>query len=121
MPPSPTGNSAAASSDCDASSPAPPTTTGHDKAAMTTYTVINPATEQPVRRVELNSAEQADAAIERAARAQEPWRAVSPGDRARLLRRFAEQGDAHVGEPAPLATTGPRPPIRPAPRRAGQV
>ena len=88
---------------------------------MTTYTVINPATEQPVRRVELNSAEQADAAIERAARAQESWRAVSPGDRARLLRRFAEQVDAHVDELAALETAGSGHPISAATWEAGQV
>jgi acyl-CoA reductase-like NAD-dependent aldehyde dehydrogenase len=88
---------------------------------MTTYTVINPATEQPVTQVELNSAEQADAAIERAARAQESWRAVSPGDRARLLRRFAEQVDAHVRELAALETAGSGHPISAATWEAGQV
>jgi acyl-CoA reductase-like NAD-dependent aldehyde dehydrogenase len=88
---------------------------------MTTYTVINPATEQPVRRVELNSAEQTDAAIERAASAQESWRAVSPGDRARLLRRFAEQVDAHIGELALLETTGSGHPVGAATWEAGQV
>jgi acyl-CoA reductase-like NAD-dependent aldehyde dehydrogenase len=88
---------------------------------MTTYTVINPATEQPVKQVELNSAEQADAAIERAARAQESWRAVSPGDRARLLRRFAEQVDSHIGELAALETSGSGHPIGAATWEAGQV
>jgi acyl-CoA reductase-like NAD-dependent aldehyde dehydrogenase len=88
---------------------------------MTTYTVINPATEQPVRRIELNSAEQTDAAIERAARAQESWRAVSPGDRARLLHRFAEQVDAHIGELALLETTGSGHPVGAATWEAGQV
>jgi acyl-CoA reductase-like NAD-dependent aldehyde dehydrogenase len=88
---------------------------------MTTYTVINPATEQPVKQVELNSAEQTDAAIERAAKAQESWRAVSPGDRARLLRRFAEQVDSHIGELAALETTGSGHPIGAATWEAGQV
>jgi acyl-CoA reductase-like NAD-dependent aldehyde dehydrogenase len=88
---------------------------------MTTYTVINPATEEPVKRVELNSAEQTDAAIERAAKAQESWRAVAPGDRARLLRRFAEQVDAHIGELAALETTGSGHPIGAATWEAGQV
>jgi len=88
---------------------------------MTAYTVINPATEQPVRRVELNSAEQTDAAIERAARAQESWRAVSPGDRARLLRRFADQVDAHIDELALLETTGSGHPVGAATWEAGQV
>nr|WP_306892683.1 aldehyde dehydrogenase family protein [Spirilliplanes yamanashiensis] len=43
-----------------------------------------------------------DAAIEAAARAFESWRAVAPGDRARLLRRFAAAVDAHVDELAAL-------------------
>jgi acyl-CoA reductase-like NAD-dependent aldehyde dehydrogenase len=88
---------------------------------MTTYTVINPATEQPVRRVELNSAEQTDAAIELAAKAQESWRAVAPGDRARLLRRFAEQVDSHIGELAALEVTGSGHPVGAATWEAGQV
>jgi len=57
---------------------------------MTTHTIINPATELPVRQVELSTVEQTDQAIERAATAQQRWRQVAPGDRARLLRRFAE-------------------------------
>jgi acyl-CoA reductase-like NAD-dependent aldehyde dehydrogenase len=71
---------------------------------MTSYTVINPATEQPVTQVELSTLEQTDAAIQRAASSQETWRAVAPGDRARLLRRFAEQVDSHIGELAALET-----------------
>ena len=62
---------------------------------MTSYTVINPATEQPVTQVRQCTAAEADAAIERAATAAQSWRAVAPADRARLLRRFAEQVDAH--------------------------
>jgi acyl-CoA reductase-like NAD-dependent aldehyde dehydrogenase len=67
-----------------------------------TYQVLNPATEEVVRAVELSSAEQTDAAIERAATAQPGWRAVAPGDRARLLRRYAERVDAHIDELAAL-------------------
>ncbi|MHB1613698.1 MAG: aldehyde dehydrogenase family protein [Actinomycetes bacterium] len=54
------------------------------------HDVVNPATEQVVAQVELLDAAQADRAIERAARAFESWRAVAPGDRARLLRRFSQ-------------------------------
>jgi acyl-CoA reductase-like NAD-dependent aldehyde dehydrogenase len=43
-----------------------------------------------------------DAAIERAARAFPGWRAVAPGDRARLLRRFAVVVDEHLDELADL-------------------
>ena len=47
-------------------------------------------------------AEETDAAIARAAAAAPAWRAVAPGDRARLLRRFAEVVDAHNEELAQL-------------------
>ncbi len=59
-----------------------------------TYDVVNPATEEVVTTVGLTSLEETDAAIERAAAAVPAWRAVAPGDRGRLLRRFAELGDA---------------------------
>jgi acyl-CoA reductase-like NAD-dependent aldehyde dehydrogenase len=51
--------------------------------------VRNPATGEVIATVEGRSAEETDAAIARAADAFGPWRAVAPGDRARLLRRFA--------------------------------
>jgi acyl-CoA reductase-like NAD-dependent aldehyde dehydrogenase len=56
---------------------------------MPGFTVLNPATEQPVATVAQPSAADADAAIERAAAAQAAWWAPAPGDRARLLRGFA--------------------------------
>jgi acyl-CoA reductase-like NAD-dependent aldehyde dehydrogenase len=68
----------------------------------TTHDVINPATEQVVRTVELADGAAADAAIERAARAYETWRHVAPGDRARMLRSFAAVVDDHVEELAQL-------------------
>jgi acyl-CoA reductase-like NAD-dependent aldehyde dehydrogenase len=52
--------------------------------------------------VPATSAEQTDAAIARAHRAYERWRRVAPGDRARLLRRFAAVVDARVEELAEL-------------------
>ncbi|GAB3455539.1 aldehyde dehydrogenase family protein [Actinophytocola sediminis] len=64
--------------------------------------VINPATEQVVASVPPTSAAETDAAIERAHRAWPAWRAVAPGDRARLLRRFAEAVDADVDRLASL-------------------
>jgi len=67
-----------------------------------TYDVINPATEQVVTTVSLLDAEQTDEAIARARAASPAWRAVSPGDRARLLRRFAEVVDTHREELAEL-------------------
>lgn len=61
---------------------------------MTTFDVINPATEELVGAVELATLEQTDAAIARAQAALPAWKAVAPGDRARLLRRFAAAIDA---------------------------
>ncbi|HEV7909329.1 MAG TPA: aldehyde dehydrogenase family protein [Pseudonocardiaceae bacterium] len=68
----------------------------------TTFDVINPATEEVVRTVALTSLEETDAAIARAQAALPAWRAVAPGDRARLLRRFADAVDACVEELAAL-------------------
>jgi len=64
--------------------------------------IINPATEQAVASVDMLSLKEADRAIERAHAASALWRAVTPADRARLLRRFAETVDAHIEELAQL-------------------
>ena len=68
----------------------------------TTHDVINPATEARVATVELTDLAGADAAIARAARAFPAWRDVTPGDRARLLRRFAVVVDEHIEELAQI-------------------
>jgi acyl-CoA reductase-like NAD-dependent aldehyde dehydrogenase len=60
--------------------------------------VINPANEEVVAHVAGSTPDETDAAIERAARAFPAWRAVAPGDRAALLRRFASTVDAHIEE-----------------------
>jgi acyl-CoA reductase-like NAD-dependent aldehyde dehydrogenase len=62
----------------------------------TAYDVINPATEQVVRTVDLFDVARTDVAIARAAAAYPAWRAVAPADRGRLLRRFAEAVDADL-------------------------
>jgi acyl-CoA reductase-like NAD-dependent aldehyde dehydrogenase len=72
---------------------------------MTSFTVINPATEEVVRSVASTSAEETDAAIARARAAFPAWRAVSPGDRAKLLRRFAAAVDADIENLAQLEVT----------------
>ena len=61
---------------------------------VTSHDVVNPATEAVVTSVPLASVEETDAAIARAGAAFPAWRDVAPGDRARLLRRFAEAVDA---------------------------
>ncbi|MDQ7907312.1 aldehyde dehydrogenase family protein [Phytohabitans sp. ZYX-F-186] len=69
---------------------------------MTTTDVLNPATGQVVATVPSSSTDETDAAIERSRGAFDSWRQVSPGDRARLLRRFAAVVDAHLAELADL-------------------
>jgi acyl-CoA reductase-like NAD-dependent aldehyde dehydrogenase len=64
--------------------------------------VVDPATGEVVGTVGAASLAETDAAISRAAVAYETWRAVAPGDRARLLRRFAAAVDAHLEELAQL-------------------
>ncbi|GAB3619849.1 aldehyde dehydrogenase family protein [Glutamicibacter endophyticus] len=63
---------------------------------MSSYTVINPATAQPIRDVALADLEQTDRAIARAAAAYESWRHTAPADRALLLRRFAAIVDREI-------------------------
>src|SRR4030081_1558113 len=76
-----------------------------EKHQMTMFNVINPATEEVVRAVALTSADETDAAIVRAQAAFPAWRAVAPGDRARLLRRFADLVDADIENLARLEGT----------------
>ena len=73
---------------------------------MSEFTVLNPATGEPVATVAGTSAEQTDAAIGRAAAAQPAWRAVAPGQRASLLRAFAAAVDAHAAELTRLEIAG---------------
>ncbi|MGW0501946.1 aldehyde dehydrogenase family protein [Micromonospora sp. NPDC003241] len=64
--------------------------------------VRDPASGAVLREVVGASADEVDAAVARAAVAYERWRWVAPGERARLLRRFAAVVDAHVEELARL-------------------
>jgi len=66
------------------------------------YDVINPATEEVVRTIELVDVDETDRAIEASQRAGESWRRVTAADRARLLRRFATVVDEHNEELAQL-------------------
>jgi acyl-CoA reductase-like NAD-dependent aldehyde dehydrogenase len=68
----------------------------------TTYEVINPSNEQPVSTVELLDLDATDQAVARSKRAGQTWRQVAPGDRARLLRRFAEAVDGDIEHLAQL-------------------
>ena len=88
---------------------------------MSVFTVLNPATEEPVTTVAQTSAEETDAAIARAAAAQKSWRAVAPGDRARLLRAFAAAVDSAAEELAGLEVAGSGHPVGAARWEAGHV
>jgi acyl-CoA reductase-like NAD-dependent aldehyde dehydrogenase len=68
----------------------------------TNVAVVNPATEAPIQSVAFLDVEEVDSRIARSTAAMAPWRAVAPGDRARLLHRFADSVDAHLGELADL-------------------
>lgn len=67
-----------------------------------THDVISPIDETVIATLEEPDGATVDAAISRAARAHPGWAAVSPADRARLLRRAAEAVDAALDELALL-------------------
>jgi acyl-CoA reductase-like NAD-dependent aldehyde dehydrogenase len=67
-----------------------------------THTVVDPSTARPLTEVRLATVADTDAAIEAAHEALASWRAVDPGERATVLRRFAATVDAHVEELAEL-------------------
>ena len=88
---------------------------------MSTTTVINPATEQPVRTVELLDAAAVDDAVARAKVAQKAWAAAAPAERAAALRSFAAVVDAHVAELAALEVANAGHPVSAAEWEAGHV
>jgi len=67
-----------------------------------TYEVINPATESIVKAVELADLAATDKVIEKANKAFESWKKFAPGDRAKLLRAFAQVVSDHREELAKL-------------------
>jgi len=67
-------------------------------------TVLNPATEQEIAQVPEADADALDQAVAAARAAFPAWRAVAPGDRARLLRRVAALVEEHAEELALLET-----------------
>ena len=88
---------------------------------MVTTTVINPATEQVVRTVDLLDAAAVDDAVARATDAQKLWAAVAPAERAAGLRSFAAVVDANVGELAALEVANAGHPVSAAEWEAGHV
>ena len=63
-----------------------------------TVTVVNPATEETIATLPSAGVDDADAAVARARSAFPAWRAVSPADRGRLLRRLATLVEEHGEE-----------------------
>ncbi|MDN4639362.1 aldehyde dehydrogenase family protein [Agreia sp. PsM10] len=88
---------------------------------MSSYTVINPATEEVVTDVELFDVEGTDDAIARAADAQKAWARRAPAERAQALRDFAAAVDANVEALARLETLNSGHPIGQARWEAGHV
>jgi betaine-aldehyde dehydrogenase len=84
-------------------------------------TIVNPATEEPIAELEPAGLEETDAAIARARAAGPAWRAVAPGDRARLLRRLAGLVEEHGEELALLETRNVGKPIADSRGEVGMV
>ena len=83
--------------------------------------VLNPATEEPIAQLEQAGVEETDAAIARATAAFPAWRAVSPDDRGRLLRRLATLVEEHTGELAKIESRNVGKPISGARWEVGMV
>jgi len=70
--------------------------------SATEFDVISPVDETIVKTVPLADRAEVDARVARAHRAFAAWRLVTPGDRARLLRRFARAVERDIGTLAAL-------------------
>ncbi|WP_406404982.1 aldehyde dehydrogenase family protein [Streptomyces sp. NBC_00879] len=88
---------------------------------MNRHRVLNPANEQVVSVVKETTAHEVDAAVRRAAKAQQSWAATAPADRARLLLRFAAAVDENIEELARLEVLEAGHPIGNARWEAGNV
>jgi acyl-CoA reductase-like NAD-dependent aldehyde dehydrogenase len=88
---------------------------------MSTAQLINPATEEVLRSVELADAAAVNDAVQRARAAQRRWARLAPAERASGLRAFATAVDAHVDELAALEVANAGHPIVSAEWEAGHV
>ena len=91
------------------------------RAVSETLSVIEPATERELAGVPRAGTEDVDAAVARARAVFPAWRAVSPGDRAALLRRLADAVEAHGEELAVLEARNAGKPIADARGEMGMV
>jgi betaine-aldehyde dehydrogenase len=83
--------------------------------------VIEPATEETLAELPHAGVEETDAAVARAKAAFPAWRAVAPGDRARMLRAIADGIAARAQELARLEARNVGKPIGDARGEAGMV
>ncbi len=88
---------------------------------MSTTQVINPATEEVLRSVDLVDEAAVDDAVGRAVSAQRRWARLAPAERAAGLRAFAAIVDTHIGELAALEVANSGHPIGQAEWEAGHV
>ena len=83
--------------------------------------VIEPATEEVLAEVTEAGVEDADSAVARAKAAFPTWRAVTPGDRARLMRRYATAVGDNLERLAQLEARNAGKPISDARGEVGMV
>ena len=88
---------------------------------MSAHAVVNPATEETIAELEQVGVEETDAIVARAKAAFPAWRAVAPGDRARLLRRLATLVEEHGEELARIETRNVGKPISDSRGEVGMV
>ncbi len=86
-----------------------------------TLTVLNPATEETIATLEQAGVAETDAAVARAKAAFPAWRAVSPADRGRLLRRLATLVEEHHEELSRIESANVGKPISGARGEVGMV
>jgi betaine-aldehyde dehydrogenase len=86
-----------------------------------TVTVINPATEETIATLASAGVAETDAAVARAKAAFPAWRAVSPADRGRLLRRLATLVEEHHEELSRIESENVGKPINGARAEIGMV
>ena len=83
--------------------------------------VVNPATEETIAELPDAGVEETDAAVARAKAAFPSWRAVSPADRARLIRRLATLVEDHADDLARIESQNVGKPIGGARAEVGMV
>jgi acyl-CoA reductase-like NAD-dependent aldehyde dehydrogenase len=86
-----------------------------------TLTVVDPTTEEPIAELEQAGVDEADEVVARAKAAFPAWRAVAPGDRARLLRRLATLVEENGEELARIESRNVGKPISGARAEIGMV